>query len=49
MIDISWLTANPGNLITMLVSALGIYIVLLVCTRLAGLRSFSKMLSLIHI
>ena len=45
MIDSSWLTAQPSNLVGMLVSALAIYIALMVCTRLAGLRSFSKMSS----
>ena len=40
-----WITTTSTSLAMVLVSGIGIYIVLLALTRLAGLRSFSKMSS----
>lgn len=45
MIDWNWITTNGTTLLMVLLSALGIYVTLLVLTRLTGLRSFSKMSS----
>ncbi|MGB7755341.1 MAG: YetF domain-containing protein [Salinisphaera sp.] len=45
MIDSDWMWSGTSAVLSMLVSAFGIYIALLVLTRLAGLRSFSKMSS----
>lgn len=45
MFDWSWITTTGTTLMMVLLSALGIYITLLVFTRLTGLRSFSKMSS----
>ena len=45
MIDSSWLWSGATSVLSMLVSALGIYIALLLLTRASGLRSFSKMSS----
>ncbi|MES1926822.1 YetF domain-containing protein [Salinisphaera sp. T31B1] len=45
MIDPAWFTASSSSLVSMLVSTLGIYIALMLFTRLSGLRSFSKMSS----
>ncbi|GAB3677883.1 DUF421 domain-containing protein [Salinisphaera aquimarina] len=45
MIDKQWMTASPQSLTMIVISAIGIYISLLVLTRLCGLRSFSKMSS----
>lgn len=45
MIESSWLWAGTSSVLSMLVSALGIYAALLLFTRLSGLRSFSKMSS----
>ncbi|NNF59418.1 MAG: DUF421 domain-containing protein [Rhodothermaceae bacterium] len=38
----SWLTTSPNALLAVVLSTLGIYVALIVLTRLAGLRSFSK-------
>jgi len=43
--DISWITTSPMNLFMVLVSTVGIYLALIFYTRIAGLRSFSKMSS----
>ena len=43
--DISWLTTSWTAIVMVIVSAVGIYLALLVFTRIAGLRSFSKMSS----
>lgn len=40
-----WITATGTTLAMVLVSGIGIYVALLALTRLAGLRSFSKMSS----
>lgn len=45
MIDWSWITATGSALLMVLLSGIGIYAVLLLMTRIAGLRSFSKMSS----
>ncbi|WP_423823047.1 YetF domain-containing protein [Salinisphaera sp. SPP-AMP-43] len=45
MIDSDWILSNGTAVFSMLISALGIYAALLLFTRLAGLRSFSKMSS----
>lgn len=45
MIDWDWITTSSTTLLMVLLSGIGIYIALLVLTRLAGLRSFSKMSS----
>ncbi|RJS91165.1 DUF421 domain-containing protein [Salinisphaera sp. Q1T1-3] len=45
MIDSDWFTAGLSGLVSMTVSAIVIYIALLLFTRLSGLRSFSKMSS----
>lgn len=45
MFDWSWITTTGTTLLMILLSALGIYITLLLFTRLTGLRSFSKMSS----
>lgn len=45
MIHTSWFMSSLATLLSMALSTLGIYIALLVFTRLAGLRSFSKMSS----
>ncbi|KEZ79383.1 DUF421 domain-containing protein [Salinisphaera hydrothermalis] len=45
MIETSWLGASASSVLSMLVSTLGIYVALLLFTRLSGLRSFSKMSS----
>ena len=43
--NFQWLTSSATTLTMVLISGIGIYIALLVLTRLAGLRSFSKMSS----
>ena len=43
--DISWIITSPLNLLMVLVSTVGIYLALIFYTRVAGLRSFSKMSS----
>lgn len=40
-----WFTASPDALLATVLSAVGIYAVLIVLVRLVGLRSFSKMTS----
>lgn len=45
MIDWSWITTNGTTVVMVVLTALGIYVSLLLFTRLAGLRSFSKMSS----
>jgi len=40
-----WITTSASSLLMVLVSAIGVYLALLLFTRLAGLRSFSKMSS----
>ena len=45
MIHTGWFTSSLATLLSMALSAMGIYLALLVFTRLAGLRSFSKMSS----
>ena len=40
-----WFTASPDALLATVLSAVGIYVVLIVLVRLVGLRSFSKMTS----
>ena len=42
---IDWFTAEPANLLATVLSALAIYVVLILLVRLVGLRSFSKMTS----
>lgn len=41
----SWFTASPTSLVAIALSAVAVYAVVLVYTRLAGLRSFAKMSS----
>jgi uncharacterized membrane protein YcaP (DUF421 family) len=45
MIDPEWIQSTPVALVMVALSAVGLYLVLMLCTRLAGLRSFSKMSS----
>jgi uncharacterized membrane protein YcaP (DUF421 family) len=45
MLDWSWILASGSTALMVVLSALGIYVALLACTRLVGLRSFSKMSS----
>ena len=45
MINWSWITTTGTTIAMVVLSALGIYIALIVFTRLAGLRSFSKLSS----
>ncbi|PEN08694.1 hypothetical protein CRI93_02750 [Longimonas halophila] len=45
MIDWSWITTSGTTLLMVMLSALGIYIALLILTRITGLRSFAKMSS----
>jgi uncharacterized membrane protein YcaP (DUF421 family) len=40
-----WLKTSPESLLNIVLCALGIYIAVVVCTRIAGKRSFSKMSS----
>ncbi len=40
-----WLSADPTTLLLVAISAIGIYLAVIVFTRMAGLRSFSKMSS----
>lgn len=41
--DISWITTSMSAVVMVIISTLGIYIALILFTRLYGLRSFSKM------
>ncbi len=43
--DISWIYTSWYSILMAVISTIGIYIVLIVFTRIAGLRSFSKMSS----
>lgn len=43
--DPSWLYTSFESVIMALLSTVGIYAILIICTRLAGLRSFSKLSS----
>jgi uncharacterized membrane protein YcaP (DUF421 family) len=43
--DSSWIFASWQTVLMALISTVGIYIVLIVFTRISGLRSFSKMSS----
>lgn len=43
--DFSWIVTSMSALLMVIVSTIGIYLALIVFTRLAGLRSFSKMSS----
>lgn len=45
MINWTWITTTGSDLLMVLITGLGIFAALLVLTRLAGLRSFSKMSS----
>jgi uncharacterized membrane protein YcaP (DUF421 family) len=45
MFDWSWISSSASTLLMVAVSSLGIYLALLLLTRLAGLRSFAKMSS----
>jgi len=45
MFDLSWVSTSGSELLMVLISALGIYMTLLICVRLSGLRSFAKMSS----
>lgn len=45
MIHWNWIIATSSELLMVLLSGVGIFVVLLIFTRLAGLRSFSKMSS----
>lgn len=45
MIDWNWITTTGTTLLMVLLSTIGIYVALLLLTRTAGLRSFSKMSS----
>lgn len=45
MIDWNWMTATGTSLFMVLLSGIGIYVALLLLTRVSGLRSFSKMSS----
>ncbi|SHJ11128.1 Protein of unknown function [Mesonia phycicola] len=40
-----WLQTSPQSLINIVLCAIGIYIAVIICTRIAGKRSFSKMSS----
>ena len=40
-----WILPPPGQLTLVAIKAVGIYLAVILCTRLAGLRSFSKMSS----
>lgn len=40
-----WLQTSPQSLLNIILCAIGIYIAVIVCTRIAGKRSFSKMSS----
>lgn len=43
--DYSWLTTSWSSILMVILTTIGIYITLITYTRLAGLRSFSKMSS----
>lgn len=45
MIDWNWIAATATSLLMVLLSGVGIYLALLLLTRVSGLRSFSKMSS----
>lgn len=43
--DLSWIETTMTSLLMVIVSTVGIYVALILLTRIAGLRSFSKMSS----
>lgn len=43
--DYSWLTTTWTDILMVLISTMGIYAALIIFTRFAGLRSFSKLSS----
>jgi uncharacterized membrane protein YcaP (DUF421 family) len=43
--DLSWITTTWSALLMVIISTVGIYVALITFTRIAGLRSFSKMSS----
>ena len=43
MINLEWIQSTSVALAMVILTAVGIYLILMLCTRLAGLRSFSKM------
>ena len=43
MINLEWIQSTSVALTMVILTAVGIYLILMLCTRLAGLRSFSKM------
>lgn len=43
--DISWITTTWTDIVMVLISSIGIYIAVILFTRISGLRSFSKMSS----
>lgn len=45
MIDTAWLSAAPSSLLMVFLTALGTYAAMVLFTRMAGLRSFSKLSS----
>ena len=45
MIEWSWITSTWENVLMVVLSGIGVYLTLLLFTRLSGLRSFSKMSS----
>lgn len=45
MINMQWVHAGPTAILMVFLTAAGIYLALILCTRLAGLRSFSKLSS----
>lgn len=45
MIDWTWVVTTWSSLLMILITAIGIYIFLMLCVRLAGLRSFARMSS----
>lgn len=45
MIDLSWITTSGTAILMVIITSIGIYCALILFTRVAGLRSFSKMSS----
>lgn len=45
MVDLNWIQSTPVALVMVVLTSVGIYLALMILTRLAGLRSFSKMSS----
>ncbi len=43
--DLSWLLTSNSAILMVIISSIGIYIVLILFTRISGVRSFSKMSS----